>query len=135
MISHYYIINLRSLILCLLFFWKYIYLSLFIIPNAFCFISNCILTIMWWRSWDFCNFISHFIANQVTSCFCCFLNYFFWGILSVSVADCLAWSSLWRELTHLECIYHLPFLPFVFTVFTYIFNIFLPIFFAKDKNP
>ena len=77
----YYYINLRSLIICRLFFWKYIsffrYFS--IKSNFFCFICNFFWIIVWWSSSYFCSFISTFISNQITSYFCCFLNYSFWS--------------------------------------------------------
>ena len=43
--------------------------------------------------WNFHNSISNFITNQITSCFCCFLNCFFLAVLKASVVDCLAWSG------------------------------------------
>ena len=36
--------------------------------------------------WTPCNFISNFITNQITSCFCSFLNYYF-----VKLLICLSW--------------------------------------------
>ena len=51
--------------------------------------SSCYLCIIWFFCllislwiflwWVFCDFINNFITNQNTSCFCCFLNYFFWN--------------------------------------------------------
>ena len=39
---------------------------------------------------DFCDIISNFITSQITSCFCCFLNYFFEVSLRGYVVDFLA---------------------------------------------
>ena len=65
----------------------------------------------------FCNFTSTFITNQITSCFCCFLNCFFEAVLWVSVADCLARSrNFWSYLL-------LKFFPILFySVFAHIFS-------------
>ena len=42
-------------------------------------ISNYVLIILLWGFWNFYNYISNFIPNQITSCFCCFLNFSFWS--------------------------------------------------------
>ena len=70
----YYFINLNLSLICSLFSGD-IYLSLGISvllkttsKKFLCF-------------WRFCNFASIFIANQMTSCFCCFLNWSFWSSL------------------------------------------------------
>ena len=34
--------------------------------------------ILMWSFWEFCDFISNFIINQITSFLCCFLNSSFW---------------------------------------------------------
>ena len=65
----YYYISLRSSLI-LPFFWRYI--SFF---TYFCLIFNCLWSILWWV----CKFISNSITIDITSCFCCLLNCFFWG--------------------------------------------------------
>ena len=54
-------------------FWRYI--SFF---KYFCFTFNCPRVILWWVSRDFQNITSNFISSQINSCFCGFLNCFFW---------------------------------------------------------
>ena len=77
-------INLRSSIfLCLsagdISFFRYFFIML---------ICNCLWIILLWIFWNFCNSISNFIPNQITSCSCCFLNcFFFEKILNASVAE------------------------------------------------
>ena len=69
----------------------------------------------------FVIFFSNFITNQITSYFCCFLNYSFWTSLSTSAADCLVWSrSFWL---YLPSKFLLTFLP-----------IFFPIYFLVELN-
>ena len=65
--------------------------------------------------WNTCYFISNFVTNQITSCFCCFLN-------------CSFWSSFY-------CIYCRFFLTLSRSFWPYFLLKFLPMFLAKDKNP
>ena len=51
------------------FFWRYVSLIWY-----FRFTLKCLWSIMWRNFWDFCNFVSNFIINQITSCFFSFLN-------------------------------------------------------------
>ena len=81
------------------FFWYF-----FIKSCIFYFTFNCFWTILW-SFRNFCDFISNFITNQSTSCFCSFFNCFFEAV-------CLAWSrSFWLYLpltflpTNLPCIF------------------------------
>ena len=84
-------------------FWRYINLSLsryfFIIL-----ICNFLWTILWWPSWNFCSSISNFITNETTSCFCCFLNYYFWRSFK-----CIYYSSFSTIKSFFGCIYHVHF--------------------------
>ena len=68
------------------------------------------------------SFGKHFYYNEITSSFCCILNYFFDETLIVSVVDWLGWSR-----SILLC------LSFKFSLI--FLQIFLPMFLAKDKNP
>ena len=47
-------------------FFKYFFIVL---------IFNCLWIILLWIFWNFCDFISNFVINQITSCFFSFLNY------------------------------------------------------------
>ena len=88
------------------FFWYF-----FIKCYIFCFTFNYLWNILRWTSWDFYNFISTFIANQITSCSCCFFNCSFEAVISASVADCLEWlRSLWLN-------FPLKFLPIFSPIF------------------
>ena len=114
-IFHYYTIifisdNLQFLAFLLeiyTYFFRYFFIIL---------ISNCL-----WRCSNFCNSISNFITNQITSCFCYFLNNFFEVVLYL-LQTWLVWSRSFRLYFSGKSL--LMFLP-----------IFLPIFLAKDKNP
>ena len=76
----YYHINLRSSIICYTFSGDISFFRYFSIKsNIFCFFCDCFWAILWGISWHFCNFISNFITDHSTSCFCCFLNCFFWS--------------------------------------------------------
>ena len=84
-ILSYYFINLNSSIICGLSFGD-IYLLLRYFGEIFL---------------KLCNFISNFITNQITSCFCDFLNSSFWSSFKCIVAHCLAWSrNFWLHLPH-----------------------------------
>ena len=87
---------------------------------TFCFTFNRILTLLWWNSRDYCNFISNFITNQITSCFCCFLNYIFWSSLK---CNCCRLISMIKKFLDIP-------LQF-FLIFLLTFSL---IFLAKDKN-
>ena len=41
-------------------------------------LCNCLSIILLWIFWNFCDFITNFISYQISSSFCCFLNYHFW---------------------------------------------------------
>ena len=101
-----YYINLRSLIICFLFSGD-IYLSLLspIFSPSFVTVSE----LLWLSVWDFRNSIRNFITNQVTSCFCWFLNCSFWSSFERICSKCF--SMVKKFLT-------------IFTawVFTYIFT-------------
>ena len=63
--------NLRSSIICCLFFWRNI--------NFFCFV--CLF--FWLTYWS--NFISYFIPNQISCSFCSFLNNSFCSSFAASI--------------------------------------------------
>ena len=100
-------VNLSSwIIFCLfwgdIFFFRYFFIIL---------ICNCFYVF-----WIFFSFSSNFITNQITSCFCCFLNSSFKAVLKASAADCLARSEFF------DCIYHWSF-------YVYFYQYFYPCFF------
>ena len=106
-----------------LYIYIYIYIYtfryFFIKSNIFCFIFNGFWTILWRSSRDFCDFVSNFIANQIASCFCCFLNYFLW-------------SSIYRICGGLFSMIKTLLATLTFLLMLLI--TFLPIFLAKYKN-
>ena len=93
----YYYINLRlSIIFCLfsgnIYFYLGVFLSCSFVTTSELFCGKFF--------WDLRNFISNFMTNQTTSCFCCFSNYFLWTSFKCLFADCLAWSrSFWLDYT------------------------------------
>ena len=94
-------------------FWRYIsfFWYFFIIL-----IFDCLWIILLQIFLNFRDFISNFITNQITKCYCCFLNYSFEEVVSTSAADCLALSrSFWR-ITNTPGLY----LPLT-NIFTYTF--------------
>ena len=110
-------INLRSLIIWFIFLRYIPFFWYFSIKSCiFCFTFNYFLNILWWKSWDYCNFVSNFIASQITICFCCFMNSSFWSSFKfICVADSLEWSkSFWM---HLLFKLVLIFLPMFFSYF------------------
>ena len=67
--------------------------------------------------WDFCNFISDFINNQITSCFCCFLNHSFWS--SFECICCRLLSMIKRFCS----VFTTKIFTYIFTdIFTHIFS-------------
>ena len=110
--SFYYYINLRSsTVFCFssgnIYFFRYFFIIL---------ICNCLWIIVLWIFLNFCDFISNFITNQITSCFCCFWITFSELFLNASAADCLVWSrSFWLYLL-LEIL--LIFLPIFYLYFS-----------------
>ena len=58
------------------FFWRYVsfFRNFYIKSIIFGFSFNCLWTILWLSSWDFCNFFRHFITNQITNCFYYYLT-------------------------------------------------------------
>ena len=93
-------------------FWRYIsFFRYFFIILIF----NCFWMILLWIFLIPCNFIRNFITNQITSCFCYFLNCFFEEVLNTSVPHCLAWSkTFWL---YLPLKFLLIFLPTFLTIF------------------
>ena len=76
----YYYNNFRSsIMLCLFSGDKYLSLGISLSYLVFFFTLNCFWTTLWWNSWDFCNFVSDFITNQITSWFGGVLNFPFWN--------------------------------------------------------
>ena len=100
-------------------FWRYIFFFRYFFIMLIC---NCFWIISLWIFWNPRNFISNLITNQITSCFCCFLN-----------------DSLRKGFKYVCCKLFSVIKGFldVFTtqVFTYIFsNIFNHIFSKRQKS-
>ena len=120
----YYYINLRSSIIFYI-FYGYIYLSLGILYQILCFLFYFQLS----SNYPALNFLRPLIFYQrlLLSIKSLVASVVFWialfeAVLSISVADCLAWSTnSWLYLLLKLFLKSLP--------------IFLPIFLAKDKNP
>ena len=113
----YYYINFRSLIICSLIpggiYFSLDILSLFItVSESFCGEGF----------WNFCDFISNSVTNQITGYFCAFLNCSFWSSFKCTCSR--LFSSIKKFLALLTT-----------SVFTYILPIFLLTYLAKDKNP
>ena len=112
----------------LYFFWYF-----FTTLNIFCLIWNCLWSILRWSYWDLCNFISHFITNQITSSFNCFWIALFQAVVFAFAADCSAWSrSFWRAWSEIFATQaNIPRLHLLLTLLSK----FLLIFLANNKNP
>ena len=114
LVFHYYITTSSTILS--FFFWRCVsfFRYFFSMLINFCFICNCLWTILWWDSEVFGNFISNFLANQITTS-AVFGIFLFVAVLCATLVDYLAW---WRLRLYLL------FSP-----------IFLLIFLAKVKHP
>ena len=63
-------------------------------------IYNCFWIILLWIFRNLRNYISNFITNQITSCFCCFLNDSFWR--SFKCIYCRLFSMITKLETDME---------------------------------
>ena len=82
--------------------YYYIYLSSSIISRLFSrnislfryffiiLICNYLLIVLLWIFWNFFDFISNFVTDQIISYLCWYLNCSFEAVLNESVADCLS---------------------------------------------
>ena len=115
----YYYINVRSSIIFPLYSGDiYLFPGNLLSNPVLDFTLNCPRTIHWWSSWDFRNFISYFITNQITCCLCIFLNCFFWSSLK-----CICYRLLSMIKNFLVFFTSWVFTYFFTNVFSHIFSI------------
>ena len=95
------------------------------------FIYNCFRIIL---LQFFCNFISNFMTNQITSSLCCFLLFHLYAIILVLDYQYFSLSFFWRYISFIRYFFIMFICNFLWFILLWFFNIWLSHYFNLSSS-